>query len=362
MIFTYDKQTKRIALPPETAFKAHRLLERQDLESWVENYPDILGEELLILTTEYDKFDKTNERLDLLAIDKDGNLVVIELKRDDSGKNVDLQAIKYAAYCSNLKLNDIIELFQRHLMKTEGAISETIVRDRIVDFIENDEFEEFSGKPRIIIVSKTFRPEVTASVLWLRKFGLNITCIKLTPYELNDDVIAFESTILIPLPEAKDFIIESEKKENVEYTQTLSQQEYIDFYNELIDRLNIILPRPFAPPKPRSVYQIQTQLSGVHFEWWFRGRPRNSFGVELHFENRNKDLNKTWFKKIARMKPAIEQALGEQVVLEEDWSKNWSRLYIEKMEGRMTDELKDWAVQKMKILIETLQPEIEKLH
>ncbi len=32
-----------------------------------------------IISTEYDRFDKTNERLDLLAIDKDGNLVVTEL-------------------------------------------------------------------------------------------------------------------------------------------------------------------------------------------------------------------------------------------------------------------------------------------
>ena len=67
------------------AGESQKILERQDIEKWVESYPEILGEELLILTTEYDKFDKTNERLDLLAIDKLGNLVIIELKRDDSG-------------------------------------------------------------------------------------------------------------------------------------------------------------------------------------------------------------------------------------------------------------------------------------
>jgi RecB family endonuclease NucS len=85
MIFTYDKKTKNISLYDETDFKSQNILERQDIEKWVESYPEILGEELLILTTEYDKFDKTSERLDLLAIDKLGNLVIIELKRDELG-------------------------------------------------------------------------------------------------------------------------------------------------------------------------------------------------------------------------------------------------------------------------------------
>ena len=90
MIFTFDKLNKKISLLVETDFKSHHVLERKDIESWVENYPAILGEELLIISTEYDKFDKTNERLDLLAIDKKGNLVIIELKRDDSGKTHEL--------------------------------------------------------------------------------------------------------------------------------------------------------------------------------------------------------------------------------------------------------------------------------
>jgi RecB family endonuclease NucS len=52
------------------------------MENWIVKYPQILGEELLTITTEYAKFDKTNNRLDILAIDTDGKIVIIELKRD----------------------------------------------------------------------------------------------------------------------------------------------------------------------------------------------------------------------------------------------------------------------------------------
>lgn len=361
MLFTYNKNSKKISTFNETDLKSHNILERQDIEKWVENYPDILGEGLLIITTEYDKFDKTNERLDILAIDKDGNLVVVELKRDDSGKNVDLQAIKYAAYCSTLTLNDVVKLYQNYISKNRKLISEEEAKKEIVDFIESDEFEEISDKPRIIIVSKEYRPEVTASVLWLRKFGIDITCVKLTPYEFNNETIAFESTILIPLPEAKNFIIETEKKENIEHTMTLSQEEYLNFYNDLINRLKLVQPRQYFSPKPQSFYQIQTGMSGIHFEWGFHGRPRSSFGVELHFEKGNKKNNKKIIEEMEKLKAKIEQATNEKIIFQKDWGKVWARILIEKNEGKMTDELKIWAVDKMAIMIKILQPEIDKL-
>lgn len=95
----------------KTTFKESGILERQDLERWVENHPEILGEDLLALTPEYDRFDKTNERLSLLAIDKDGKLVVVELKKDDSGKSVEAQTIRYAACRSTRTLADIARLY-----------------------------------------------------------------------------------------------------------------------------------------------------------------------------------------------------------------------------------------------------------
>ena len=65
---------------PEYTFSELDIKEREHIEEWIEEYPEMLGEELLIIAKEYDAFDKTNNRLDLLAIDKNGKLVIIELK------------------------------------------------------------------------------------------------------------------------------------------------------------------------------------------------------------------------------------------------------------------------------------------
>jgi len=361
MLYVYDKRKKALTPCKETEFRSHGLLERQDLAKWIELYPTILGENLLIITSEYDRFDKTNERLDLLAIDKDGNLVVIELKRDDSGKIVDLQALKYAAYCSTLRLADVVDMHVRYQRQKGVELSPERAQQAILDFIENDDFEELNDRPRVVLVAREFRPEVTASVLWLRKFGMDIACVKWDPYELSEDRVAFNSSVLIPLPEAKDFVIQTEKKELAEHTKTLTQTEYLRFYTECVDLLKKRLPRGYAPPSSKSYHQISAGLSGVHFEWAFHGRPRSSFGVELHFEKGNKEHNQTMLLTCSQLKDRIETELGETVILQKEWGKTWARLYVEKQGGKMTDDLREWAVEKMAKLIQVLQPELDKI-
>lgn len=360
MLYVYDKQSKLLAPCKETEFGSHDLLERQDLAIWVEENPAILGEELLIITSEYDRFDRTNERLDLLGLDKDGTLVVIELKRDDSGRNVDLQAVKYAAYCSTLRLAHLVEMYVKHQTQKGIEFTPEMAQTTILDFIENDDFDELNDRPRIVLVAREFRPEVTASVIWLRKFGLDISCVKWDPYELSDAHIAINSSVLIPLPEAEEFIIQAERKEVAEHSMTLTQSEYVQFFSSCVELLKRRLPRDYVSPKPSSVYQIPTGLAGVHFEWAFHGRPRSSFGVELHFEKGNKETSQRLFSVCANLKEQTEQALNEMVVLQPDWGKTWARLYVEKQQGRMTDDLKEWAVEKMHILIQSLQPELDR--
>ena len=360
MIYRFDKQNNQIIPCDETDFKSNSILERQHIEKWIENYPSILGEELLVITTEYDKFDKTSERLDVLALDTDGNLVIIELKRDDSGKNVDLQAIKYAAYCSTLQLGDICQLYQAYCKKQSENVSDEQAREKLLDFIKNEEFEEINERPRIILVARQFRAEVTASVIWLRKFGIDISCVKLSPHNMGNGDIVFESNIVIPLPEARDFIVETERKDG--NSPTISQLEYIEFYKDLLKRLKLKINRNYSSPQPKSYCQVSTGLGSVHYEWAFHGRPRSSFCVELHFERGNWESNIEVLTQLESNIPQLEKALNEKVIVQKKWGRNWSRLYIEKGEGQFTTELKEWAVDKMSILINTLQPVLDDLN
>ena len=100
---THDSESIR-----EVEFADLGFQERRHIQEWIAKNPGILGDELLIIGKEFSDFDRTNERLDLLAVDVDGRLVVIELKRDDSGSDVHWQAIKYASYLHRVDTEDIV--------------------------------------------------------------------------------------------------------------------------------------------------------------------------------------------------------------------------------------------------------------
>ena len=71
------------------------------------------GEELKIVTNQFAKFEGAKDRLDVLALDGMGRLVVIEVKRDTSGGYQDLQALRYAAFASTFlrKCSHSIEMY-----------------------------------------------------------------------------------------------------------------------------------------------------------------------------------------------------------------------------------------------------------
>jgi len=143
----------------------------------------------------------------------------------------------------------------------------------------------------------------------------------------------------------------------------ISTDDYVPFYSELVKRLNSDLSSDYREPKPISYYQISVKgLNGAHFEWGFHKRPKKAFGVELHFEASNKEFNKANVARLNKLKPVLEEKMGQKVIFQPDWGKNWSRIYIETdIENGITEELKIWAVIKMKNLIETIRPELERI-
>lgn len=86
-------------------------LERQ-LEDYIEADPLLLGERLLILgrqvPTAHGGF------IDLLAVDGDGIVHVLELKRDRTPRDVVAQALDYGSWVAGLDRTDIVEMFERH--------------------------------------------------------------------------------------------------------------------------------------------------------------------------------------------------------------------------------------------------------
>ena len=82
------ENNNKLSSAVKRSFSDLKLTERKHLQEWIAAEPSALGEDLLIIQKEFDGFSETKERLDLLALDKQGRLVVIENKLDDSGNTV----------------------------------------------------------------------------------------------------------------------------------------------------------------------------------------------------------------------------------------------------------------------------------
>ena len=83
MIFSISNGLEKANKIQAGSFVELNIWERQHIEEWIRTNPEMLGEDLLIVSIEFDRFSNSNDRLDVLALDRSGNLVVIELKRGD---------------------------------------------------------------------------------------------------------------------------------------------------------------------------------------------------------------------------------------------------------------------------------------
>ena len=111
-MYRIDRSANSIQPLARVSFRELGFRERAHLQEWIANEPLVLGEELLIIQKECAGFSDISERLDLLALDKQGSLVIIENKLDDTGRDVTWQALKYASYCSRLTRDDIRDIYQ----------------------------------------------------------------------------------------------------------------------------------------------------------------------------------------------------------------------------------------------------------
>ena len=89
-IFELDKD--RFVPLKGTTFSAEGVRERQDLQRILRFQIEVLDPDLLVIAEEYGDWEESRRRIDLLALDRNANLVVIELKRTEDGGHMELQA------------------------------------------------------------------------------------------------------------------------------------------------------------------------------------------------------------------------------------------------------------------------------
>jgi hypothetical protein len=244
------------------------LKERSDLQRWVTEHPELIAPGLLLVTTEFDRWEvrdhKVADRLDALFLDTSGAPVVVEFKRDRATDTIELQALKYAAYCSQLTLDELAEEFA-----TTHSGSKDEGRQQLLDHAPALE----DGGPRsvrILLVAGSFGPAVTSVVLWLREYDVDIGCVEVSARAVPDAKQAvLTARQILPLPEAEDYLVRRRRKEQEEdlARQQPSEGSW-DSYDARFPHEQVAIARSLFEKLARYVEERDLPWTPTLRSWW----------------------------------------------------------------------------------------------
>ena len=325
-MYQINQETNNITKLEQKKFSELGFREREHLQEWIAKNPDVLGEELLIIQKEYDGFNDTNERLDLLALDKESNLVIIENKLDDTGRDVTWQALKYTSYCSTLSTSQIVKMFQNYLDRyADGEDAKT----QLLDFLELESEDDLilnKNDQRMMFIANNYRKEVTSTVLWLINHDINIQCFKATPFQMQDNIF-LQIDQIIPVPELEQFMIDAKEKKQEEKTKGVVAQEtdkyLLEFWKLLKNDLDIHNIEFLSNITPRARWYINFSKGKARYGFVFG---RTSQRVELYFPH---DEDKKIFNAMKKYRLRLDSQFSKGIFWEELEGKKASRIKLE---------------------------------
>ena len=124
------------------------LAQERLIENWVADDPSLLGLDVLIIgrqvATDHGKF------IDLLALDRSGGVVIVELKKDRTPREIVAQVLDYASWVRTLTTPAVYELAERHLTTRLAATFQERFGERIP--------EQLNGSHSMLIVASELDP------------------------------------------------------------------------------------------------------------------------------------------------------------------------------------------------------------
>lgn len=158
--------------PISTNLKNEGRTEPYDLEPWLESNPGILGSDIAIIGRQ--TMSKSGP-IDLLGIDKTGNVVIVEIKRDKLPREALTQAIDYASDASEWTIEKIGEICSEYTRKS--------LEEVLTEFFPDVDVENLSinAAQRIILVGFSVESALERMIEWLsNNFSVNINAVVLS--------------------------------------------------------------------------------------------------------------------------------------------------------------------------------------
>lgn len=174
-------------------------LERH-LESWLENSPWAVAQEpLLIIGRQTSAFQEEYGTIfpDLLGLDKEGNLVIIELKKGRTPREVIAQLLEYAAWANDLSDEKIHEIATSYFKIIN---SEKEIEELFLETFEMDEIPSLNQRLRLFVAAEEISPPVAKVCRFLRQVhGVDVNCIQFSIFQTESGEVLVSSEAFVGL-------------------------------------------------------------------------------------------------------------------------------------------------------------------
>lgn len=198
-------------------------MKESDLEEMLRQNIDMLcGEDFSMMIVGQQVRNEKNGRSDLTAIDGEGNIVLIEIKRDKKDieyrkEAFEFQAIRYAASCASIKdgkqlIQDVYGPYvDKHkdefLSKYDNSLTSTEIAQRELDsFLLANDKPQFNRKQKIMLVASDFDEQTLSAVAWLNSNNVDISCYQVLPLKMSGKTLVDIKRIL-PLENYDDYFV-----------------------------------------------------------------------------------------------------------------------------------------------------------
>ncbi len=207
-----------------------------ELERWIRDNPEIIGEDIMIIGWQVET---DSGPIDLLGVDRSGNTVIIELKRGQLPREAIAQAIDYASNVAEWKdLARLNEVCQKYLSKDlEDAFYEkfTDVEDFDLESIT------FNSTQRIILVGFAIEVSLERMINWLsNSYNVNINAVILNYAKTKGGE---EHELLMMTSIISEEIVQERKGRSYFDISDYSEDELKDKLRETLSRPSKLTPR-----------------------------------------------------------------------------------------------------------------------
>ena len=173
------------------------------LEEWLESNPDTIleGEPILIIGRQVRAdLGEREGRIDLLGVDRAGNVVVVELKRDHTPRDVVAQALEYAAFAARLDMDALEGILRTHEQNESLNLADY---HRAHFSVDPSEAVAFNRDQHIVVVGQHVTPAIRHTASFLGSKGIRVTCVEFTLFEADGSRRLLSQEIVVGREHAK---------------------------------------------------------------------------------------------------------------------------------------------------------------